>query len=147
MRQVDVASSAAVDGPEHFRRIEKADLRLRDRRQPDAVMELQQHELDEEESVLAAVAALEAALLDLAVGVRVVSVQDVADVVVGERVRKSGRLSRKPESPLGHVRPESAPERSLRQETELLVAPQLVFVDASLQERSREKSGDAGEAL
>src|SRR5262245_27999810 len=66
VRHVDIATRSAMDRPQHFFRNEVAGLRRRHRGDLDAVVELQEHELDEKESVIAPVTALEAALLDLA---------------------------------------------------------------------------------
>src|SRR5215813_420464 len=136
---VDGALRAAMDRPQHLLRIEVAGFGGRHGGHLDAVMEVQDHELDEEEAVLAPVATLEAALLDLAERRGVVLGEHVGDVVIGDRVGDAAGFARETEPDLGQVLPVLAAERPLGQQAEALVVPELRLVDRGAEKKRAEE--------
>jgi len=121
--QVHLAGGAPLRGPEHLRHVEQARESIRHRRHLHAEMELDDHEHQEREAVFPDEPALERALLDLALGPRVVAREDVPEIVEDHSLRNAGLLARDTEAVPGAVLPELAPQRSLGKQAELLVLP------------------------
>src|SRR5262249_51475277 len=91
--EVDLAGGPAPRGAQHLVGFEQARLGVRDRRHLHPEMELDDHEHQERETVLADEAALERTLLDLALGVGVVTGEDVAEIMEHEPLGDAAGLA------------------------------------------------------
>src|SRR6185295_2834702 len=116
------------------------DLRRRGRRDTNALVKVQQHELDEEEPILATVAGLKAALLDLAEPRSQMAGEHVRDVVIDDGVGNPARLAGKAEAGGGHVLPVFAAQRAFGQQPQTLELHELVAIHRGLEQHRGEEA-------